>query len=154
MHEGRPAYRFHSTWTVPGPATAGIVWDVLQDVAAYPSWWRSVPAVGRLAEDAALVVCRSRLPKTLYVELRPVRQDRAAGVLEASLTGDLVGWSRFELGDRDHGVTVDYRQEVRTPGRLLTAAGVLLRPVLEWNHAQMMRALESDLAARVGACAR
>lgn len=150
------AYRFASTWTVgagpaAAPVTVGEVYDVLADVAAYPDWWRSVRAVGRLAEDVALVACRSRVPKTLNLVLAPVVRDREAGVLEAALDGDLVGWSRFHLSaTRDGRVLVSYAQEVDTPGRLLSWAGRVVRPALEWNHEQMMRALQADLAARLG----
>lgn len=154
-----PAYRFASTWELgPGPdradrpLTVGEVYDVLEDVASYPEWWRSVVAVGRVAEDVALVACRSRMPTTLHLVLRPVLRDRDGGVLEAALTGDLVGWSRFALTAAAEGrVSVDYAQEVDTTGRFLGWAGRVARPVLRWNHRQMMQALEVDLAARVRA---
>jgi hypothetical protein len=154
-----PAYRFASSWQLrPGPEredrplTVGEVYDVLQDVAAYPEWWRSVVAVGRVADDVALVACRSRMPTTLHLVLSPVVRDRDGGVLEAALTGDLVGWSRFALTAAGEGqVCVDYAQQVDTTGRFLGWAGRVARPVLEWNHQQMMRALETDLAARLRA---
>ena len=145
-----PSYRFRSAWEVPG-ATVPQVYDVLRDVAGYPDWWRSVLAVGRLADDAALVACRSRVPKTLHLVLRPVVEDRDSGVLEAALEGDLVGVSRFELQQGDGAVAVDYHQEVDTPDGLLRLAGRVARPLLVWNHEQMMRALREDLAARLSA---
>ena len=143
-----PAYQFESRWLQPG-ADVATVYDVLEDVAAYPAWWRSVPAVVRLAEDEALLLCRSRLPKTIRLVMRPLRQDRDAGVLHASLAGDLVGWSRFDLTAVPSGVVLHYTQQVDTPGRLMSLAGRLARPVLVWNHQQMMRALREDLATRL-----
>jgi hypothetical protein len=148
-----PSYRFRSGWLVRG-VTVPEVYDVLRDVAGYPDWWRSVRAVGRLADDAALVACRSRVPKTLHLVLRPVVEDRDGGVLEATLEGDLVGVSRFELRTEGPGVAVDYRQQVDTPGVLLRLAGRVARPLLVWNHEQMMRALQEDLAARLSASGR
>lgn len=86
------SYTFRSEWTFP--ATPDVLYDVLEDVGDYPRWWPQVRAVAHLGDESALVACRSLLPYTLHVELRPQVRDRASGVLEASLHGDLVGRSR------------------------------------------------------------
>ena len=141
-------YRFRSEWVLRGP-TVGEVYDALVDVEHYPTWWRSIPAVGKLDDDTALVACRSRVPTTLHLVLRPQVRDRDAGILEAELAGDLVGWSRFTLSPHHEGVHISYDQEVDTPGWLMTLAGKVARSLLVWNHEQMMLALRDDLAIRL-----
>lgn len=86
-------YSFAEDWTVARPR--GELYDVLVDVERYPTWWPQIRAVAKLDQDVALVACRSLLPYTLHLELRPVRRERDTGVLVAELNGDLVGrcWS-------------------------------------------------------------
>ena len=125
------------------------MYDVLEDVAAYPQWWPQVRAVAALAEDAALVACRSALPYTLHVELRPVVRDRDVGVLTAALSGDLVGSVRVAAAaDGPAGPELHFAQQVTTPGRRLRALARVGRPVLELNHDLMMRGARRGLAGR------
>lgn len=140
-------YTFRSEWTLPGRPVE--LYDVLEDVASYPTWWPQVRAVAAVGEEAALVACRSFLPYTLHVELRPRVRDRAGGVLEAALGGDLVGHGRWQLRADPEGRTrVRYDQTVRTSTRLLRAASRVARPALEANHAWMMRGALTGLAGR------
>lgn len=141
-------YTFRSEWTLPGAPVE--LYDVLEDVASYPTWWPQVRAVAAVGEEAALVACRSFLPYTLHVELRPRVRDRDGGVLEATLDGDLVGHGRWRLvADTVSGRTrVRYDQSVRTTSRLLGAASRVARPLLEANHAWMMRGALTGLAGR------
>ena len=147
-----PAYTFASEWAVPAPPDE--VYDVLVDVAGYPSWWPQVRAVVRLDDDVALVACRSLLPYPLHLEMRPVVRDRDAGVLDASLDGDLVGRVRWSLRAEGTGTRMRFDQEVTVPSRLLGLAGAVARPVLVGNHAWMMRGGRRGLRARVGRTAR
>lgn len=144
-------YAFEHVRTLSASPGVGVpeVYDVLQDVEGYPAWWRSVTAVGRLEEDVALVACRSVLPVTLHVVLRPRVEDREAGVLEASVEGDLAGWSRFDLDPTPGGVHVLHTQEVRVARPLLSAGSLLARRLLVWNHDRMIEALWTDLEARL-----
>ena len=144
-----PEYRFSSRWSVEVPGR--LVYDVLADLAAYPEWWPQVRNVEVLSEDHARVTCRSFLPYTLRFEMFRIRSDRRAGVLEARLLGDLDGWARWTVGtvaDSRHA-DLHYEQRVTTPGRLLTALGRLGRPILELNHAWMMRGARIGLQRRL-----
>jgi hypothetical protein len=140
-------YVFDSRWRVPGSATAA--YDVLVDLERYSEWWPEIRAVAKLGEDDALLVCRSRLPMTFYVEVRPVVRDREGGVLEASLDGGLVGFGRFTLDQAGPCTDVAFHQEVTTPGRTLAVAGLVARPVLVWNHQAMVRSGGEGLAVRL-----
>jgi hypothetical protein len=149
-------YRFDSRWSVP--AERAMLFDLLADLEGYPTWWPQVRAVARVDDDTARVVARSLLPYSLDLVLSRVVEDRAAGVLEAAVGGQLEGWCRWTL--RPAGAVTDlrYEQEVTTPGRLLTAASSVGRPVLRGNHAWMMhgcrRALVRLARARAGSTPR
>lgn len=132
-----PVYRFRSEWVAP-MATAE-VYELLVDIAGYPRWWPQVKAVAKIDDDTAFVVCRSVLPYVLEFEMASTRQDRANGVLEAELHGDLLGRCRWTMSASGEDTQLVFEQEVTTPGRLLTIASRFARPLLVLNHAWMMR---------------
>jgi hypothetical protein len=146
-----PEYRFVETWrvAVPGP----VVYDVLADLSAYPQWWPQVRSVQRIDDDSARVVCRSLLPYSLRFVMFRARDDRTAGVLEARLCGDLDGWARWTVRPGDRTAELLYEQQVTTPGPLLRSLARLNRPMLEFNHAWMMRAGRRGLERRLGGAA-
>jgi hypothetical protein len=135
------------TWRVdvPGP----VVYDVLADLPSYPEWWPQVRSVERIDDESARVVCRSLLPYSLRFDLFRAREDRRAGVLEARLLGDLDGWARWTVRTSERSSVLLYEQQVTTPGPLLNALGRFGRPVLEFNHAWMMRAGRHGLQGRL-----
>jgi hypothetical protein len=144
-----PHYKFVDAWRVGVSSPA--VYDVLADLSSYPEWWPQVRSVERIDDDTARVVCRSLLPYTLRFEMFRERDDRGAGVLEARLVGDLVGWARWTVRATGQSALLLYEQEVTTPGRALRALERICRPVLELNHAWMMRAGERGLRGRLAA---
>jgi Polyketide cyclase / dehydrase and lipid transport len=144
MPRPAPTYRFRSTLYVD--LAPGRAYDLLEDIAAYPSWWPQVRSVAKLDEDTALVAARSLMPYTLHFALSPYVRDRAAGTLEAALDGDLVGLCRWDITGSDAGSRLEFAQQVTTPGRVLQAAARVARPVLVLNHRWMMRGARRGLA--------
>ncbi|MGI8612812.1 MAG: SRPBCC family protein [Nocardioidaceae bacterium] len=143
----RTFYRFDSSWTVA--AEQLVVFDVLADLGSYPQWWPQVREVREVGERTAELDCRSALPYRLRVRATSLREDRAAGVLEAALGGDLDGWSRWTLTPAPVGTALRYEQEVVTRTALLRRAAGMARPVLRLNHSWMMRGARRGLALRV-----
>jgi hypothetical protein len=139
-------YFFTEDWLVPRRPEE--LYDVLVDVEHYPSWWPQVRAVAKLDEDVALVACRSLLPYTLHLELRPVRRDRQVGVLDATLDGDLVGRCSWRISAHRQGSRLLFEQEVTLASRPLRRAATVARPVLVANHAWMMRGALRGLGGR------
>ncbi|HSE07790.1 MAG TPA: SRPBCC family protein [Nocardioidaceae bacterium] len=139
-------YRFETRWQMPFDREH--LFAVLADVGRYPAWWPQVRAVARLDDDTAHVVARSLLPYSLDLVLTRVVEDSAAGVLEARITGQLDGWSRWTIDSDLAGTALRYEQEVTAPGRLMTAASAVARPVLEANHTWMMRGGRRGLLRR------
>lgn len=137
-------YRFEHRVVVPAPAHR--VREVLLALEHYPRWWREVRAVGSLGPDTALVVCRSVLPYDLELVLEAVRRDPA--VLEVRIGGGLHGFARWRLEEGGSGTALAYEQEVDARGALAVAS-YLLKPLLRWNHAAMMRGFDRGVGDAV-----
>ncbi|MFF9351067.1 SRPBCC family protein [Streptomyces sp. NPDC014734] len=142
-------YHFVSIWDLPGPP--GAVYEILERVDDYPSWWPQVREVGGCDAVARTTRVRSVLPYDLVVTMRERRRDPGAGVLEAVLDGDLTGWARWTVTARGGGSRVVQEQEVEVRKRLMRLLAVPGRAVFRANHAVMMRAGRRGLAARLEA---
>lgn len=140
-------FRFTAGWD--HPAEPGRVVEALADIGAYPQWWPQVRAVRRLDERTVRAVCRSFLPFTLDLVLTQVVEDRVAGLLEADIGGDLTGWSRWTLEAYAGGTRLGYEQEVDVASPGLARAARHLGPLLEANHAWMMRGARRGLLRQV-----
>lgn len=138
------SFVFRESWTVTAPRDR--VHAVLLDLEHYPDWWPQVRAVAKLDDDHAWVLCRSTLPYTLDLLLTAVH--REPDLLETTIGGDLVGSVRWRLSDAGAGTRLDYEQEVDVGSRVLRAAAVPLRPLLRWNHGQMMAGCLAGLRQR------
>ncbi|GGT76974.1 MULTISPECIES: SRPBCC family protein [Streptomyces] len=146
-------YRFRSVWRLA--ASPDAVYAVLERGEDYPEWWPQVREVVTVDERTGTARFRSLLPYDLVVTVEARRSDPVAGVLEASLRGDLEGWARWTLtpdgtgddtGTRTHAL---YEQEVEVTSPLMRRLAVPGRPVFRANHALMMRAGRRGLAARL-----
>ncbi len=137
------SYRFLSRWQIPGDRE--VVYRLLADIGSYPRWWPQVRSVEQYDVDTALVVVRSSLPYELRVLTTSVREDPAAGVLEARLRGDVAGWSRWTLPESGAGGSVVYEQVVTAQRALLRRLGPVARPLFRLNHSIMMRSGERGL---------
>ncbi|GAA1958965.1 SRPBCC family protein [Kitasatospora viridis] len=141
-------YHLLSTWRLPAPP--GAVYRALRDVPDYPLWWPQVREVHRLDDDAGRLRVRSLLPYSLRFTARELRQDEAAGVLEAELSGDLAGWSRWSVDADGPGRSrAVFEEEVRPGKRLMRLLALPGRPLFLANHAVMMRAGERGLRRRL-----
>lgn len=137
-------FSFEHEWVVGAPADR--VAEVLLDLEHYPEWWPQVVAVAKIDDDTARVLCRSRLPYTLDLVL--TARERGPSHLRVDLDGDLVGWSTFDLTASAQGTRVGYRQQVAVTNPWLDRLARLGKPVLRWNHAQMMAGCRAGLARR------
>jgi hypothetical protein len=135
--KGLNSYSFSSTWVVDvSPEEA---FDVLRDIADYPSWWPEVKEVWRKSDDAVYVRCRSLLPYDLLFSMRCSREDRAAGLLEVAMEGDLEGTTRFTMSPVGSCTRLLFEEDVVTNKSLLNALAPIAKPAFAFNHALMMR---------------
>ncbi|MCX4746230.1 SRPBCC family protein [Kitasatospora sp. NBC_01287] len=148
-------YHLTSNWQLPAPPRT--VYRALRDVEHYPRWWREVREVSRLDDRTGRLRIRSVLPYELLLTARERRQDEhpagRGGVLEAELTGDLVGWSRWTVApDGARGSLAVFEEEVSGGATLMRLFARPGRPFFLANHALMMRSglrgLRRHLAAR------
>lgn len=130
-------YVFQSRWLVP--ASTNECFEVLRDVESYPKWWPEIRDVHMLSDDRALFRVRSFLPYYLDFESARSREDRDAGVLEAKLSGDLDGFSRWTISATGSGSMCVFDEEVVTTKRSLNLLAPAARPVFKLNHEFMMR---------------
>lgn len=136
-------YEFSCTWAVPAPLD--VLYSTLERLDLYPQWWRQVKVAERIDDDTCRVVVQSRLPFSIRITAHRSRADADAGVLEARLSGDLVGFSRWVLTPApDGGTLLAFSEEVEAARPLLRRLA-FARPLFEINHRMMMRAGERGL---------
>ena len=124
-------YVFVDEWDVDAPIE--VVYDTLADARTYPEWW--TPVYGSVEGDERHTHHRfkGRLPYTLKMEARLVRDERPHR-FEVEVDGDLRGkgiWSFEERGETTH-VRWDWIVFADRP--LLRYLTPVLRPAFRWNH--------------------
>jgi hypothetical protein len=130
-------YRFRSIW--PVDASADQAYRALREIDDYPAWWPEVRTATRVDEATYDLVCRSLLPYDLAFRTVRSREDPRARVLEARMTGDLEGFSRWTITAAGTGATLVFEEEVDARKALLRRLGAVARPAFVANHALMMR---------------
>jgi hypothetical protein len=144
-------FDFASSFTLEAPLSR--VHDVLLDLERYVEWWPQVRAVGKLDDDRAIVLCRSRLPYDLELVLTAVSREQ--GHLEVAIDGPITGWARFRLDEGPRGSSevettdVRFEQEVRADAPAFVLASYVVKPLLRWNHDQMMRGCVAGLRSHL-----
>jgi hypothetical protein len=130
-------YNFRTMWLAHAPRAD--VFAVLEDVAQYPAWWPEVRRAAKLERDTFELTCRSLLPYDLVFHSTQERRDPVAGVLQARLTGDLDGFSRWTVTSDGPLATAVFDEEVVATKSLLRRLAPVARPAFRVNHSLMMR---------------
>ncbi|GGU62207.1 polyketide cyclase [Lentzea flava] len=130
-------YRFRSVWHVC--ASPAAVYDVLSDIANYPKWWPEVRSATKIDDESGVLICRSFLPFDLVVQVRHSIANQQAGLLRATLSGDLEGFASWEITGRDGGTDLVFDQEVVVNKPLLRRLVLIAKPFFRGNHDLMMR---------------
>lgn len=105
-----------------------------------------------ITEDRAVVLIMGLLPYSLEFLMDRQDDDPEMGVLCASLSGDLKGFSSWKVEADGDGCRLVYDQEVEVQKKLLRTLAPVARPLLRLNHGLMMwrgeRGLRSWLAGK------
>jgi hypothetical protein len=142
-HVGGSRYKFRSTWHVN--ASPEDVYAVLERVSDYPLWWPQVRRVRPLDNDTYELVCRSVLPYELRFTTEQAVRDPVQRVLEARMSGDLEGFSRWTLSGDSDETTATFDEQVVATKPLLRRLELVARPAFTANHSRMMRDGERGL---------
>ena len=121
-------YSFLTTWLLEASREA--VWEVLQDVERWPSWWRGVERTSVLDGDRYRVAWRSRIPYELEFDFA-VERTESPREMEGRATGALTGTGHWRLFEQDGVTAVLYNWHVQTTKRWMNAIGRVARPVFE-----------------------
>lgn len=148
-------YEFLSTWVIEAPRER--VWRAIEDVSAWPEWWRGVVSTTELAhgENDGVgrryrVRWRSWIPYELEFDFA-VDEVGFPSYMCGRATGELEGTGVWRLHD-DRGVTVvTYEWRVDTTLRWMRFVAPIARPIFRWNHDWVMARGGEGLAQRVGA---
>ena len=135
--KGLTFYRFQSEWWLE--ASRLRVFEALKDLESYVEWWPEVKEVKRIAEGRFEMVARATLPYELRFITSQSVLDESTGIIEAGLRGDLNGFSRWTLSQRNGHTVAVFDEEVHTGKRLLNVLAPVARPAFRYNHTLMMR---------------
>jgi hypothetical protein len=114
------------------------VYRALLELLDYPTWWPEVRTVHQVDDEMFQLSCRSVLPYDLDFFSRQARRDPDAGILEANLTGDLEGFSRWTITASADGTLAVFDEEVTAQKALLRRLALIARPAFQLNHTLMM----------------
>lgn len=141
-------YTFSSTWAVRADPDA--VYRALRELGDYPHWWPQVRSAGLVEDGVFDMVVRSTLPYDLAFRSTRSQEDPERRVLEALMTGDLDGFSRWTIRDSPGGgANAVFEEDVVARKPLLRRLALVARPGFVANHAVMMRAGQLGLRAYV-----
>ena len=129
-------YRFRSSWRLDAQPAA--VYAALARVERYPDWWEQVRYARPIDGDSVELMIRSVLPVEIRMTAHSSRRDPAAGVLEARLSGDLTGFSRWTVTPHAGGTRVVFEEVVDASAHPVLRRFAFARPVFQANHAAMM----------------
>lgn len=147
-------YAFVTTWRIEAPIEK--VWDAIYHADRWPSWWKGVESVVKVAagDDQGVGSIRrytwkSRLPYRLVFEMRTTRVEKPVA-LEGEATGELTGTGRWQLSQDGGITTARYFWNVRTTQAWMNLLAPLARPIFAWNHDIVMRQGGQGLARLLG----
>lgn len=127
-------FRFDRTWWFPVPPEQ--LWAVLHRTDQYPTWWswlREFESDGFAAGSKACCLIQSPLPYALRCTIH-VDEMRAPEVIVTSVTGDLQGPARLEVGRVADGCSARLVWSLIPGNPLLRNLARIGRPAMIWAH--------------------
>jgi carbon monoxide dehydrogenase subunit G len=128
-------YRFLTTWLLDCERQA--VWEALDDVEAWPRWWRGVERVELLGGDRYRITWRSRIPYELEFEFQVEHTD-APLEMSGRAIGELTGTGHWRLFEQTGVTAVTYEWNVHTTRAWMNLLAPVARPLFEYNHNVVM----------------
>jgi len=142
-------YVFITQWWFDAPIER--VWEAIRDAEQWPTLWRSVVAVRRVATgdesgvgEIRRFTWRGRLPYALTFDMRTTRVEPPTA-LEGVASGQLEGRGLWRLASESGGTAVRYDWSVRTTKLWMRMLAPVARPLFSWNHDAVMKDGERGL---------
>jgi uncharacterized protein YndB with AHSA1/START domain len=146
-------YSFVTVWKIEAPLEA--VWDVICNTEDLPNWWKAVigvkvidrgdvNGVNFLAEQT----WKGVLPYQLSLLSRTTAVDYLKSI-EIVASGDVEGKGKWTFTEDEGIVTVQYNWDVRTTQKAISFLALIVKPLLAWNHDEIMRWGASGLANKL-----
>ncbi len=133
------------------PASADAVWDQMNAVDCYRTWWPWLRTFEADALDTAhtwTCAVQPPLPYSLHfgVTLHEVVPQR---LVTATIAGDITGEARLELGATESGCDVHLTSVLAPGNRLLRAVATVARPMARFGHDWVLDTGARQFASRL-----
>lgn len=148
-------YSFVTIWKIEAPLQD--IWDTISDSSNLPSWWKAVlnvktiepgniDGIGRLEEQT----WQGILPYKLTFVIKILAKEPLKSI-EFTASGDLEGTGKWSFKDEGNWVTIQHDWQVKTTKPWLNFLTPVLKPILAWNHDEIMRWGAEGIAKKLGA---
>jgi hypothetical protein len=144
------AFDLHRRWRFE--ATPERLWDLVMEAESYRGWWPWLRELdpARLEGGTTLAATiRPPLPYTVRVRIH-VEEVRARELVQASVSGDLVGRARLEIERSGDDAEVMLHFGLTPQRALLRRLHVVARPMLRWGHDWVVDAAIGQLERATG----
>lgn len=147
-------YHFVTIWQIDAPLNQ--VWEALIHSEQWPSWWKAVEQVVELEpgqpngiDNIRRYTWKTPLSYKLTFTTRTTCAEAPIRI-EGIASGDVEGMGIWQLSPTEQGTAVRYTWQVETTQPWMNALAKLIRPLMEWNHHQVMQQGGEGLAQFLG----
>lgn len=148
-------YSFVTVWKIKAPIKA--VWDIICDTENLPTWWKAVvdiKVINRGDENGINFLVEQTwkgvLPYRLSLRAKTIAVDYLKSI-EIVATGDVEGFGKWTFTEEGEITIVQYNWDVKTTQKSLSFLALVIKPLLAWNHDEIMRWGALGLANKLNA---
>jgi len=148
-------YSFVTVWKIEAPIKA--VWDVICDTENLPSWWKAIVDIKVIDRGDANGVnffveqtWKGVLPYRLSLLSKTTSVDYLKSI-EIVASGDLDGFGKWTFTQEGEITIIQYNWDVKTTQKALSFLALVMKPLLAWNHDEIMRWGALGLANKLNA---
>jgi uncharacterized protein YndB with AHSA1/START domain len=148
-------YSFVTVWKIEAPIE--LVWDEICDIENLPSWWKAIvdiKVIDRGDENGVNFLVEQIWKGVLPYKLSLLSKTTAVDYLksiEIVASGDLEGLGKWTFTQEGEIVRVQYNWDVKTTQKAMSFLALVIKPLLAWNHDEIMRWGALGLAKKLNA---
>lgn len=148
-------FHFVTTWKIEAPLPQ--VFGAITQCLTWPAWWKGVEKVEELDPGNAdgigslrRFIWKGMLPYRLNFLIRIVRAEPLK-IIEGQASGDVEGVGCWHFSHDTPITTVRYEWHVRTTRLWMNLLLPVVKPLVRWNHDQLMKQGGEGLARLLNA---